>query len=145
MQIFNVGPLELIFILIIMILVLGPKGMVQSARELGKFIRKITRSPIWKDVVDTSNEIRDLPNKIIREAGIEKEIDELRRNTQSTLNPNIYPKEDLKADQKQNPAETHPMKKSSRNARKTSFPRKPDQKRKKTKQVSQKPSVNKKE
>ena len=85
MQIFNVGPLELIFILVIMILVLGPKGMVKGAREFGKFIRKVTRSPLWRDVVDTSNEIRDLPNKIMREAGIEKEIEELRRGTRNAF------------------------------------------------------------
>lgn len=87
MQIFNVGPLELIFILVIMILVLGPKGMVKGAREFGKIIRKVTRSPLWRDVVDTSNEIRDLPNKIMREAGIEKEIEELRRGTRSAFSP----------------------------------------------------------
>ena len=94
MQIFGIGPLELLFILVIMILVLGPKGMVRAARELGKWIRKLVRSPIWSEIIDTSRKIREMPTKIIREAGIEREIDELRQSTQfpatyDVLNPEI--------------------------------------------------------
>jgi len=86
MQILGIGPLEFLLILVVMILVLGPKGMLQAARESGKFIRKVVRSPIWREIVGTSHEIRDLPNKIIKEAGIEEEMEELRRSTQSGLN-----------------------------------------------------------
>jgi Sec-independent protein translocase protein TatA len=81
MQIFGIGPLELLFILVIMILVLGPRGMVKAARESGKYIRKITRSPLWAEIMGTSRQIRDLPAKIIKDAGIQDEIDELRRST----------------------------------------------------------------
>jgi len=86
MQILGIGPLEFLLILVVMILVLGPKGMLQAARESGKLIRKVVRSPIWREIVGTSHEIRDLPNKIIKEAGIEAEMEELRRSTQSGLN-----------------------------------------------------------
>jgi Sec-independent protein translocase protein TatA len=81
MQIFGIGPLELLFILVIMILVLGPKGMIKAARESGKYIRKVTRSPLWAEIVGTSREMRNLPAKIIQDAGIQDEIDELRRST----------------------------------------------------------------
>ena len=81
MQIFGIGPWELLFILVIMILVLGPKGMVKAARESGKYIRKVTRSPLWAEIVGTSREMRNLPAKIIKDAGIQEEIDELRRST----------------------------------------------------------------
>lgn len=90
MQIFGIGPLEFVFILVIMVLVLGPKGMVQAARETGKYIRKIVRSPLWRDVVGTSREIRDLPQKIVREAGIEKEVQELRESMDSGSIQKIY-------------------------------------------------------
>jgi len=90
MQIFGIGLLEFVFILVIMVLVLGPKGMVQAARETGKFIRKIVRSPLWRDVVGTSREIRNLPQKIVREAGIEKEVQELRESMDSGSIPKIY-------------------------------------------------------
>jgi sec-independent protein translocase protein TatB len=81
MQIFGIGPLELLFILVIMILVLGPRGMVKAARESGKYIRKVIRSPLWAEIMGTSRQIRDLPAKIIKDAGIQDEIDELRRST----------------------------------------------------------------
>jgi Sec-independent protein translocase protein TatA len=109
MQIFGIGPLELLFILVIMILVLGPKGMVKAARESGKYIRKITRSPLWAEIVGTSREMRNLPAKIIKDAGIQDEIDELRR---STLPPTFT--EDQKTLQQrigQRSAETEPVKK----------------------------------
>ena len=81
MQLFGIGPLEFLFILVLMLLVLGPKGMVKAAREAGKSIRKLTRSPLWKEIVGTSREVRNLPAKIIKEAGIEEEVEELRRST----------------------------------------------------------------
>jgi Sec-independent protein translocase protein TatA len=81
MQIFGIGPLELLFIVVIMILVLGPQGMVKASRESGKYIRKVTRSPLWAEIVGTSREMRNLPAKIIKDAGIQDEIDELRRST----------------------------------------------------------------
>jgi sec-independent protein translocase protein TatB len=85
MNVFGIGPLEFLLIFIIAIIVLGPKGMVEGARKAGKFIRKIIRSPIWRDVVDTSREIREFPRKIAREAGIEKDLEDLRRSTQGTI------------------------------------------------------------
>jgi Sec-independent protein translocase protein TatA len=81
MQIFGIGPLELLLILVIMILVLGPRGMIKAARESGKYIRKVTRSPLWAEIMGTSREIRNLPAKIIKDAGIQDDIDELRRST----------------------------------------------------------------
>ena len=85
MQILGIGPLEFLFILVIMILVLGPRGMIKAARESGKFIRKVTRSPLWAEIVGTSREVRNLPAKIIKDAGIQDEIDELRRSTMPEL------------------------------------------------------------
>jgi len=84
MNFLGIGPLELLFIAVIAIIVLGPKGMVKGAREAGKTIRKLVRSPLWRDVVDTSHEIREFPRKIAREAGIEQDLEELRRSTRNT-------------------------------------------------------------
>ena len=109
MQIFGIGPLELLFILVIMILVLGPKGMVKAARESGKYIRKVTRSPLWAEIVGTSREMRNLPAKIIKDAGIQDEIDELRRSTlPSTF---VEDKKTLQQKIDQKSAETRPTQK----------------------------------
>ena len=98
MQLLGIGPLELLLIAVIAVIVLGPKGMVNGAREAGKAIRKIVRSPIWHEIVDTSREIREFPQKIAREAGIEKDLEDLRRSTRGLTeelnrshHPNITP------------------------------------------------------
>lgn len=77
MQIFNVGALELLFILIIAFLVLGPKRTINTARGIGKWIRNLVKSPFWRDIVKTSTEIRELPKKIMDDAELQKMITDL--------------------------------------------------------------------
>ena len=94
MQFIGIGPLEFLLIAVIAIIVLGPKGMVRAARETGKLIRKVIRSPLWREMMDTSREIRDLPNKIARETGIEEDLEELRRSTRDSMaeiDRSVYP------------------------------------------------------
>ena len=94
MQFLGIGPLEFLLIIVIAIIVLGPKGMIKAARETGRMIRRLIHSPLWRDVMETSREIRDLPNKIAREAGIEEDLEEFRRSTRNSLydiDRSIYP------------------------------------------------------
>ncbi len=77
MEFLGVGPLELLFILLIAIVVLGPTDMVKAGRTLGRFLRKVVTSPTWKAMVETSRGLRYLPNKLIREAGLEEEVKDL--------------------------------------------------------------------
>ena len=72
MDILGIGPLELFFILLIALIVLGPKDMVKAGRTLGKFMRSVVTSPNWHMLQQASREIRGLPNRLIREAGIEE-------------------------------------------------------------------------
>jgi Sec-independent protein translocase protein TatA len=74
MDILGIGPLELLLILVIALIVLGPSDMVKAGRTVGKFLRQIVTSPTWRAVTQTSNEIRRLPTRLIREAGLEDEI-----------------------------------------------------------------------
>lgn len=83
MNIFGIGPLELVFIVILMILVLGPQQMVTTARKMGTFIRKVVKSPMWGTIMDTSREIREIPTRLIREAGVEEDLKEIRSATDS--------------------------------------------------------------
>jgi sec-independent protein translocase protein TatB len=85
MEFLGIGPLEFLLIVVIAVIVLGPQGMVKAAREIGLLIRKVVKSPLWRDVMDTSREIRDIPQKIVREAGIEDDLKELHRTTQGTI------------------------------------------------------------
>lgn len=72
MDILGIGPLELVFILIIALIVLGPKDMVKAGKTIGRALRAIVTSPTWKVVQQASREVRTLPNRLIREAGIEE-------------------------------------------------------------------------
>ena len=86
MNIFGIGPLEIIFVLIIGILVLGPEGMIEAGRKLGKFISSIIRSTWWQNIRRGVNELQHLPHKLMREAELE-ELNELTR-----LDKNDFPK-----------------------------------------------------
>jgi hypothetical protein len=86
-QLFNIGPLELVFILILMLILLGPDGMSKSARTLGLWIHRLVRSPLWASMMTYWQDLRDLPNNIVREAGIEESLAELREKTRVTIQP----------------------------------------------------------
>jgi sec-independent protein translocase protein TatB len=86
MNILGIGPLELVLIIVIMILVLGPQQMVVTARKAGALFRKVVKSPIWGTIMDTSREIRDIPTKLVREAGLDEEFKEMKETAQSVKN-----------------------------------------------------------
>jgi Sec-independent protein translocase protein TatA len=84
MNIFGIGPLEIIFVLIIGILVLGPEGMIEAGKKMGKLMRSIIKSTWWKNIREGMNEIQHLPHRLMREAELE-ELDELRKLTKDSL------------------------------------------------------------
>lgn len=86
MEILNIGPLELVLIVLLALIVLGPNESINAMRKLGKFFYKAAKSPYWSTIVNTSKEIRDLPNMMIREAGLEESIKELNKTTSSVTN-----------------------------------------------------------
>ena len=71
MDIFGIGPTELVFIILIALILLGPKEMEKTGRTIGRFLRDMTRSEGWRAFRDTSREIRNLPNRLMREANLE--------------------------------------------------------------------------
>jgi Sec-independent protein translocase protein TatA len=78
MEIFGIGPLEVLLILVIALVVMGPNDMVKTGRTIGKFLRQIVKSPTWQAVQQTSRDLRYLPNKLMREAGMEEEVEQLK-------------------------------------------------------------------
>ena len=71
MDIFGIGPTELAFIILIALILLGPKEMEKTGRTIGRFLRDMTKSEGWRAFRDTSRELRNLPNRLMREANIE--------------------------------------------------------------------------
>jgi sec-independent protein translocase protein TatB len=71
MDILGIGPTELVFIILIALILLGPKDMQKTGRTIGRWLRNMTTSDGWRAFRDTSREIRNLPNRLMREANLE--------------------------------------------------------------------------
>ena len=81
MEIFGIGPMELIFILIIILLVVGPNDIQKFARNFGKLLNRLYRSPGYNMVRQASDELRNLPARLAREAQLDelKNMDEFKQ------------------------------------------------------------------
>ncbi|MBT3391525.1 MAG: hypothetical protein HN413_14080 [Chloroflexi bacterium] len=85
MDILGIGPLEIIFILIIALVIFGPNDLIEAGKSAGTFLRKIVKSPEWSTLRNASKEVRNLPNRLMREAG----MDELENEIGSIKPPNV--------------------------------------------------------
>lgn len=72
MEILGIGPLELIFILLIALVVLGPNDMVKAGRTIGRFLNRLIKSPTWNTLLKTTQELKHIPTKLMREANLEE-------------------------------------------------------------------------
>ena len=69
MEFLGIGPFELFFIVLLALIILGPKDMVKAGRAMGKFLRRTILSPEWMNI---QKSVRNLPNQLMREAGIDE-------------------------------------------------------------------------
>jgi sec-independent protein translocase protein TatB len=102
MEILGIGASELIFILIIAIIVLGPRDMQKAGRTIGRWLNQVVRSDGWKVFQKTSSELRNLPRNLMREANMElqdvnkelqdvnKEINEIPQTIDPRARPSAY-------------------------------------------------------
>ena len=82
MEILGVGVPELMFIVLIALILLGPKDMIAAGRTIGRVLRQILTSPTWQAMRRTGEELQQLPTKLVREAG----LDDLQKEVQSVTN-----------------------------------------------------------
>jgi len=90
MEILGIGPSELVFIVTIAIIVLGPRDMQKAGRTIGKWLRRVVTSDGWKLFQQTSREIQTLPNRLMRDAALE-ELRETQRELRQPLTLNGAP------------------------------------------------------
>ncbi|MCX6064391.1 MAG: twin-arginine translocase TatA/TatE family subunit [Chloroflexi bacterium] len=83
MEILGVGLPEMAFIVLIALILLGPKDMIAAGRTIGGTLRKFLTSPAWLAMRRTGEELQQLPTKLVREAGLE----ELQSEIQNIKNP----------------------------------------------------------
>jgi sec-independent protein translocase protein TatB len=81
MELFGIGPLELVFIILLAIIIFGPKDIANSSKTVGKSLNKFIRSDTWKTINQTSRELKNLPNRLMREAG----LDELEKSAREEM------------------------------------------------------------
>lgn len=88
MEILGVGMQELIFIVIIALIVLGPKDMQKAGKTIGRWLNQLVRSDTWKLFQQTSSELRNMPRNLIKEANMEmQETERELRRTMDQIDP----------------------------------------------------------
>lgn len=89
MEFLGVGPMELAFIVLIALILIGPRDLAKTARSAGRFLNRLYRSQAWKTLNEASQNIRTLPNRLAREAELEelKEVKQTLDQTREALNP----------------------------------------------------------
>ncbi len=103
MEILGIGPEELIFIVIIALILLGPRDMQKAGRTIGKWLSKVVTSDGWKIFQQTSREIQTLPNRLMREAqldelkDIQKDIHQDLKQTANSIQQAAQPSQSLPA------------------------------------------------
>jgi len=90
MEILGIGASELVFIVLIAIIVLGPKDMQKAGRSIGRWLNQLMRSDTWKIFQKTSTELRNLPRNLMREANMEAA--EVERELRNAIDPRVDPK-----------------------------------------------------
>ena len=81
MEILGIGPLEIILILVLALIIFGPKEIDNAGKTIGKNLNKLIRSDTWKTINQTSQELKNLPTRLMRESG----LDELEKSTKEEL------------------------------------------------------------
>ena len=86
MEILGVGPSELLFIIIIALIVLGPKEMQKAGKTVGRWLNQLVKSDGWQAIQKTTQELRNMPTQWMREANMElaETEKELRKATDMT-------------------------------------------------------------
>ena len=87
MEILGIGWQELIFIVIIALIVLGPKDMEKAGRSLGRWLNQLVQSDGWKVFQRTSSELRNIPRNLMREANME--MREVEKEIRGAIDPRL--------------------------------------------------------
>jgi Sec-independent protein translocase protein TatA len=92
MEFLGIGPLELISILLIIFVVMGPGDMVKMGSTLGKTLRNIRQSEVWAAMQRASKELRTLPDTLAKQVDLD-DLKEMKNELQQDIKDSA---EDLK-------------------------------------------------
>lgn len=105
MELFGIGPLELIFILLLALIIFGPKDLEKAGRTIGRSLYKFINSDTWRTLTRTSQKIKTFPNDLMRQA--QQEI------LQEKVDSGAVKSEEWKMDPRSQPAAVTPPAKQS--------------------------------
>jgi Sec-independent protein translocase protein TatA len=71
MELFGIGIFEIILIMLIALIFLGPQDTIKAGRSLGKAVRRFFSSEEWRTLLEASREIRTIPEKFLEETGLD--------------------------------------------------------------------------
>ena len=86
MDIFGVGPLEILLVVLLALVLFGPKDIAANARSAGRYLNRLYKSEGWRTMIQASTTLRNLPNRLAREAELE-ELDQVRRELTQAERP----------------------------------------------------------
>ena len=78
MRIFNIGIREVILLLVIMLILFGPRQLQENARKTAQAIRRFVRSDTWRTFLGVYDDVNTIKDEVIRESGIREVQDSLR-------------------------------------------------------------------
>jgi sec-independent protein translocase protein TatB len=90
MEIFGIGPLELLLVLLLALLIFGPKEIEKAGRTLGRSLYKLINSETWRTITQASRKLKTIPNDLMRAA----RLDELEEKKAAGEFPSTAWKED---------------------------------------------------
>ncbi len=85
MELFGVGWVELIVVVVIALIILGPSDIANLGRTLGRVMRKVVMSPEWRALLAIGSEVKEMPTKLMREAQFEDLNKEIQAELQAPL------------------------------------------------------------
>ncbi len=74
MEFLNLGWSEILLIFTLAFIVLGPDRIKKFGGELGVFLRKLSKDGLFREVVQTTDELRNYPRKILNEAMLDQPV-----------------------------------------------------------------------
>src|SRR5512141_2719030 len=81
MEIFGIGPFEFLLIMLLALVILGPRDMQKIGKNIGQALNKLVKSDTWKTVRQASEKMKTLPNDLMRET----ELEELQKTFKNSL------------------------------------------------------------
>lgn len=83
MNFFGIGPLEIVLVLVLALIVFGPKDLQNAGKTLGRTLNNIIHSEFWKQIKKTSAEINNLPKQLMKDDALKEvkdTMDEVKEN-----------------------------------------------------------------